>query len=244
MSFLTAEWRKLAIANYIIDKKILEKYVPIGTEIDLWKGNCYVSVVGFMFVNTKLLGIRIPFHTHFEEVNLRFYVKRFVNGKWRRGVVFIKEIVPKPALTFVANTVYDENYETLPMKHTWQVGENSRTVRYRWKKSGHWNSISIEASIDHYPIESNSELEFITEHYWGCAKVNHRKSNEYEVIHPRWEVYKVKDYDIDIDFGTVYGQEFESLKSTNPISVMLAEGSEITVENKKTIKSPLAFHDG
>ena len=108
MSFLTAEWRKLAIANYIIDKKILEKYVPIGTEIDLWKGNCYVSVVGFMFVNTKLLGIRIPFHTHFEEVNLRFYVKRFVNGKWRRGVVFIKEIVPKPALTFVANTVYDE----------------------------------------------------------------------------------------------------------------------------------------
>lgn len=118
MSFLKAEWRKLALANYIIDQKLLVKYLPAGTELDLWNGNCYVSLVGFMFVNTKLLGIKIPFHTNFEEVNLRFYVKRFDQGEWKRGVVFIKEIVPKPALTFVANTVYNENYETLPMEHS------------------------------------------------------------------------------------------------------------------------------
>ena len=95
MSFLKAEWRKLAIANYEVDKSILEGYVPAGTEIDLWEGKCFVSLVGFMFLNTKLLGVRVPFHINFEEVNLRFYVKRQENGIWKRGVVFIKEIVPK-----------------------------------------------------------------------------------------------------------------------------------------------------
>ena len=117
MSFLKAEWRKLAFANYVVNPEILTKYIPYGTELDLWNDKCYVSLIGFMFLNTKLLGIKIPFHTNFEEVNLRFYVKRFDNGSWKRGVVFIKEIVPKSALTFVANSVYNENYETLPMRH-------------------------------------------------------------------------------------------------------------------------------
>lgn len=82
MSFLRAEWRKLAIANYAIEKELLGKYLPSVTELDLWNGNCFVSLIGFMFINTKLLGIKIPFHTSFEEVNLRFYVKRFDNGEW------------------------------------------------------------------------------------------------------------------------------------------------------------------
>lgn len=236
MSFLKAEWRKLALANYIIDKKLLAKYLPVGTEIDLWKGNCYVSLVGFMFVNTKLLGFKIPFHTNFEEVNLRFYVKRFDKGEWKRGVVFIKEIVPKAALTFVANTVYNENYETMPMEHNWSKDNNNRIVQYKWEKSGKWNEIKIIASLEKFEIEPNSETEFITEHYWGYAKVNDRKSNEYEVTHPKWQVYKVKNYEIKVDFGNVYGKEFELFNTISPNSVMLAEGSEITVENKLTIK--------
>ena len=117
MSFLTAQWKNLALINYEIDAEILEKYLPKGTEIDLWNGKCYVSLVGFMFEDVKILGVKIPFHINFEEVNLRFYVKRFENGEWKRGVVFIKEIVPKHALSFVANTVYKEHYETLAMQH-------------------------------------------------------------------------------------------------------------------------------
>lgn len=237
MSFLKAEWKKLAFANYIVDKKLLAKYLPAGTELDLWDNKCYVSLVGFMFVNTKLLGIKIPFHTKFEEINLRFYVKRFNKGKWKRGVVFIKEIVPKAALTFVANTVYSENYETMPMEHYWSSKNNNRIVLYKWKKAGNWNVIKITASIEKFKIEPNSETEFITEHYWGYAKVNEQKSNEYEVTHPKWEVYEVNDYEIKVDFGNVYGKEFKFLNTTSPNSVMLAEGSEITVENKSTIKT-------
>ncbi len=236
MSFLVAEWRKLAIANYEIDKSVLADYIPFGTELDLWNNKCYVSLVGFMFINTKLLGIKIPFHTNFEEVNLRFYVKRLENNEWKRGVVFIKEIVPKPALTFVANMVYNENYETMEMNHIWQENNEHRIIEYRWRKNSNWHSIKIVALEESEEIELESETEFITEHYWGYAKVDETKTNEYEVTHPKWEKYNVVDYEINVDFGSIFGNEFQFLSKRKPTSIMLAEGSEITVEKKRKIE--------
>ena len=239
MSFLKAEWRKLAIANYEIDSSLLVEYIPYGTELDLWNGKCYVSLVGFMFLNTRLLNIKVPFHVNFEEVNLRFYVRRLENNEWKRGVVFIKEIVPKLALSLVANTVYHENYETMPMQHTWAETDHEREVAYSWRKNGKWQRFSVKAAKQSAPIGFGSETEFITEHYWGYARVNAARTNEYEVTHPRWNAYNVLDFEIDVDFGAVYGARFSLLKDEKPVSVMLAEGSEITVENKKTIKRPV-----
>lgn len=236
MSFLTAEWRKLAIANYEIDKSVLTDYIPFGTELDLWYNKCYVSLVGFMFINTKLLGVKIPFHSNFEEVNLRFYVKRFENNEWKRGVVFIKEIVPKPALTLVANRIYKENYETMKMEHNWKVDTKHRTVVYKWKNKLKWNLFKIVALKESQKMEKQSEAEFIMEHYWGYAKINKTKSNEYEITHPKWEHYKVSDFEIKVDFGINYGNEFQFLSAKEPNSVMLAEGSVITVENKRKIE--------
>ena len=237
MPFLKAEWRKLALANYVVDKNLLTSYVPAGTELDLWKGKCYVSLVGFMFQNTRLLGVKVPFHVNFEEVNLRFYVKRLEDGEWKRGVVFIKEIVPKPALTCIANTVYNENYVTRPMQHSWGIENNERKVAYQWYHKNKWNTLSIQATKASFTIEPDSETEFITEHYWGYAKVNEHYTNEYEVTHPKWSIYQVKDYTIDVDFEATYGKQFEFLKEQIPASVMLAEGSEITVETKRRIRN-------
>jgi uncharacterized protein YqjF (DUF2071 family) len=236
MSFLNAEWRKLSFANYEVNPSFLSKYVPPGTELDLWEGKCFVSLIGFMFLNTKILGIKVPFHINFEEVNLRFYVKRFENNTWKRGAVFIKEIVSKPALTFVANTLYNEHYQTLPMRHHWEENSINRVVAYQWKKNKVWQSFKVCAALTAIEIEKNSETEFITEHYWGYAKVNNNVSNEYEVTHPRWKEYKVESSEIKVDFGMVYGVDFEFLNHLVPTSIMLAEGSEITVEGKKTIK--------
>ena len=112
MSFLKAEWRKLVLINYAVDPALLKKYLPYKTELDFWNNTCYVSLVGFLFVNTKMLGLKIPFHVNFEEVNLRFYVKHLDKGEWKRGVIFLKEIVPKAAITIVANTLYGEHYQT------------------------------------------------------------------------------------------------------------------------------------
>ena len=235
MSFLKAEWRKLTIANYIIDPKVLEKYIPYQTELDLWNNNCYVSLVGFMFINTKLLGLPIPFHTNFEEVNLRFYVRHKSEGEWKRGVVFIKEIVPKPSLSFVANTIYGEHYVTMPMKHEWSILSNHQIVSYSWKCKNNWQKFTINADKSPSPIEPNSETEFITEHYWGYTKINTSKTFEYEVTHPTWKQYLVKDYEIIVDYGLVYGKDFAFLNGSKLSSVMLAEGSKITIKGKKKI---------
>jgi len=140
--FLTAEWRKLALAQYAVDEQILLKYLPPHTELDSWNGKYYVSLVGFMFMNVKLLGFNIPFHTNFEEVNLRFYVRYKHDKEWKRGVVFVKEIVPLPAITFVANTIYKEKYQTLPMKHVWVEQENQLEVDYLWK-SETWHNFRL-----------------------------------------------------------------------------------------------------
>ncbi len=236
MSFLKAEWRKLAMVNYAIEPTLLSKYIPFGTELDLWEGKCYISLVGFMFLNTKLLGFKIPFHTNFEEVNLRFYVKRLENNSWKRGVVFIKEIVPKYALTMVANTVYNENYETLPMHHKWELINETQYIEYKWKKKGIWSSIKITSEKKSVEIEPGSKTEFITEHYWGYAKVNAKSTNEYEVTHPKWKKYNIINYKINVDFASVYGVDFHFLNDLQPDSVMLAEGSDITVEPKTKIK--------
>lgn len=237
MSFLKAEWRKLAFANYVVDSSALEKYLPAGTELDLWNGKCYVSLVGFMFNNTRILGVKIPFHVNFEEVNLRFYVKRWDGTAWKNGVVFIKEIVPKAALAFVANTVYYENYETMPMGHYWVEKDDANEIFYKWNKNNQWHSFKIVAGTETTDVPAGTETEFITEHFWGYTRIDDSTSSEYEVSRTPWQMYNVKEYDIRVDFGMVYGSEFAFLNNQQPESVMLAEGSAITVEGKSKIKA-------
>ncbi|MFZ4106740.1 YqjF family protein [Flavobacterium sp.] len=235
MSFLTAEWNDLAIVNYEIDAKIVENYVPIGTELDLWNNKCYISLIGFMFEEVKILGLKIPLHTNFEEVNLRFYVKRLENGIWKRGVVFIKEIVPKRAISIVANTLYKEHYQTLKMRNSRIENGTSKIFKYEWRKNKKWNSMQMITAKNTIPIDLNSEAEFITEHYFGYTKYNNNKTIEYNVTHPRWEQLEVLDYNIDVNFENIYGSEFCFLQNLKPTSVMLAKGSKITIENKKII---------
>lgn len=234
--FLTAEWRKLAFANYAIDKNILTKYLPPFTVLDEYEGKCFVSLVGFMFLNTKLLGIKVPFHSSFEEVNLRFYVKYQSNGEWKRGAVFIKEIVPKPAITLVANTIYKEKYQTSRMKHQWLTTANELQVSYDWKAK-QWQKFALTASNVSEEINAGSEIEFITEHYWGYTKINEGTTSEYEVGHPKWKIYPVLKHEIVIDFEANYGKDFSFLNHAQPTSVILAEGSEIFVMKGKKLKS-------
>ena len=232
--FLTAEWRKLAMANYRVDPDILKPYLPAGTALDFWNGGCYVSLVGFMFQETRLKGIKVPFHVNFEEVNLRFYVTYTENNTVKRGVVFISEIVPKPALAWVANTLYKEHYTAMPMKHQWDHSASSLKVSYAWKKD-RWHQFSVETTPTAFDFDAQSEDAFITEHYWGYSRMNDRKSVEYAVEHPKWQVYQTLNYDIDVDFGKLYGSAFQHVEKEKPHSVFLAEGSAVRVLEGGTI---------
>ena len=233
-NFLEADWRKLIMANYIIDPDLLTGFIPHGTELDFFEDKTFVSLVGFMFYNTKVLKITVPFHKNFEEVNLRFYVRYNQDGEWKRGVVFIKEIVPLKTISLIANHLYKEHYQTLPMKHN--IREDDKvSVSYHWDYKKRWNSLSVLAEKESLPIQEGTEQEFITEHYWGYTRVSDTKTSEYEVVHPKWQHYPVLDYDIDVDFKTVYGEKFGFLSEEKPSSVLLAEGSWIAVKKGQYI---------
>jgi len=232
--FLTAEWRKLIMANYEIDPGILKKYVPAGTGLDTWNNKYYVSLVGFMFLKTKLRGVTIPFHSNFPEVNLRFYVRYRSENAWRRGVVFINEFVPKPAITFVANIFYKERYITCPMKHKWEIGEQL-TIGYYWKNNNKWNEMEVVADPKLNEIKPGSKEEFITEHFWGYSSADKNKTGEYEVAHPRWDIYSIENYKVDCQFKQLYGEDFDILDHSQPASVFLAEGSPVTIFTKKVL---------
>lgn len=234
--FLTAAWRKLILANYTCPPELLSPLLPKHTELDLWNGRCYVSLVGFLFCNTKIKGFPIPFHRTFEEVNLRFYVRHFDGKEWKRGVVFVKEIVPKPLISLVARGIYREPYHTHPMKHLWVEKQDELTVSYQWKVDALWNEIKVEASSIAVPIDEGSEAEFITEHYWGYTRYSSEKTNEYQVEHPRWEIYPIKNHHIQCSAARLYGQAFEEVLKVNPLSVFLAEGSDIKVRMGTPLK--------
>lgn len=237
-TFLTAEWRKLIMANYVVDSSVLMPYLPAHTTLDAYHGKCFLSLVGFMFQDTRLKGFHFPLHINFQEVNLRFYVTYDTPSDKKRGVVFIKELVPRSALTFVANTFYGEHYETVPMRHKWHVSKAGQVINYRWKYD-EWQKLQVVADTIPSPIQAGSEEEFITEHYWGYTKLRNGRTSEYEVVHPRWDVYQVLKHNIEVDFSRIYGQSFSFLNKMQPDSVLLAEGSEVMVRSGTSIRLPV-----
>ncbi len=223
--FLTAKWSDLVMANYEIAPEILADRVPLGTSLDFYDGKCFVSVVAFMFLDTRVLGVPVPFHINFEEANLRFYVKRETPEEVKRGVTFIKEIVPRYAIATVARVFYGEPYEAWKMSHAKQENE----LIYAWWKRDDAHSVKIEIGENTGVPAENSHGEFIIEHYWGYTKRGAARTDEYRVEHPKWEIFDVKNHEIKIDFGKLYGEEFKVLNDQKPHSIFMAKGSEVSV---------------
>lgn len=213
------------MANYEVDPSLLAGRLPAGTDLDLSDGKCFVSLVGFMFLDTRVLGLPIPFHVNFEEVNLRFYNKRELPGETRRAVCFVKEIVPRYAIATVARVLYGEPYECWQMDHE----RTETTVSYGWSKGGKKNRLSVEIDESVGVPGEGSHGEFIIEHYWGYTTRSGGRVDEYKVEHPKWELFSVKNEVIDVDFGVTYGPEFAFLAGEKPYSVLLAKGSEVSV---------------
>jgi uncharacterized protein YqjF (DUF2071 family) len=232
--FLTAEWRHLLMLNYPVDPGILHPIVPPGTELDYFGDRTFLSVVGFQFLQTRVFGVSFPFHKDFEELNLRFYVRRKAPEGWRRGVVFVRELVPRAAIAFIARTAYGEPYTALPMRHKIETIASQIRVEYGWRRQGIWESIYGESSGEPREIEKGSEPEFITEHYWGYT-ARATCTNEYQVEHPRWRVWKCNHARFSADISTLYGADFVEPLSTPPSSSFIAEGSPVIVRSKTSV---------
>ncbi len=232
-TFLTARWENLIMANYVVEPDILLPYLPKGVELDSFQGHTYISLVGFLFKNSSIFGIPIPFLGTFEEINLRFYVKRKTDTGYQRGVVFINKTVPYKPVAWLANKLYKEHYIAIPTKHSIECGGQTKAIKYQWKTNENWNTISVNARSENREMERGSLEEFIFEHYYGYTKINESRTQEYRINHPRWQVNDVVQYTIQCDFLSMYGAAFSHLSENIPSSVILAEGSHIRVDWKR-----------
>lgn len=232
--FLTASWRYLAMLNYEVPPSLLRPLVPWGTELDTWGGATVASMVGFRFLDTRVVGIPIPGHRDFDEVNLRFYVRRRCeDGSWRRAVVFVRELVPRRAIAFVARWFYNEPYVAVPMQHELQMdgaldGQPGR-VAYAWRLADRWHRLEVRIRGRPAMPDPTSEAAFISEHYWGYTVQRDGGSKEYRVEHPPWRVWEAAGAQLDCDVKAVYGAGFAECLGVQPRSAFLAEGSAVTV---------------
>ncbi len=223
------------MVNYEVDPAVLRPLVPDGTEPDTFAGRSFVSMVGFLFLRTRVFGFRFPFHTNFEEVNLRFYVRRQTGGAegWRRGTVFVKEMVPRPIIANMAKWLYNEPYITRPMRHTVEAA----SARYDWRQDGRWESLSVTGEPGEWrEIAADSEEEFITEHYWGYNRQRDGRTLEYGVEHPRWRIRQAREYQFECDVRKLYGPEFAPFLTGAASSAFLVEGSAVRVRKGQPLR--------
>jgi uncharacterized protein YqjF (DUF2071 family) len=223
--FLTAAWRNLAVLNFEVDPSVLKAHLPAGTELDLWNGKALVSLVAFRFLNARIFNVPVPLHRDFEEINLRFYVR----GPQGRGVVFIKEIVPLWSVATVANLFYGEKYVTADIDYSFGTFGALARLRYTWPCNGNANTIAVSFTAQPELPPEDSEEAFIFEHYWGYTRTKSGGMTAYKVDHPRWLTRRVDDSQHVIDGDSLYGSGFGEALRRSPVSVMFAEGSDVTV---------------
>jgi uncharacterized protein YqjF (DUF2071 family) len=213
--------------NYAVDPALLQPYVPAGTELDHFEGRTYMSLIGFLFNRSRLLGIPAPFHQQFEEVNVRFYVQR----AGRRGAVFIRELVPKRLVAAIARWAFNESYSRVPMSH--KVEADARglvtSAEYVWGAGPDRCRMYLETDGAPYLPAEGSASQFITEHYWGYAAQRDGGCVEYEVQHPQWRVWNAKHVSFAGNAEAFYGKELAQVLMRDPDSAFLAEGSAVTV---------------
>lgn len=227
--FLVANWENLVVATFETDKELLQPYVPPGTELNDWNGRYCMSLVGFMFSHTCLLGIPCPFYRRFEEVNLRFYVRRKEGNNWKKGVVFIKEIVPAALIGWAGKLLYRENFISLPMQHAIYTGDNSQHVEYYWKIRKQPNYLKIQASLLPIMPGDNTLPAFISEHYTAFTRKGTDDTLSFAIQHAPWKIYPALAFDMRLDAAALYGDGFATSFRGKPLAAFLMDGSRTTV---------------
>ena len=222
--FLTATWRHLVLLNWRVNEDLLVPHLPSGVELDRWDGDCWASLVGFQFLHMSVKGVPAFGYRDFPEINLRFYVKRQVNGETRRGVVFIREVTPHLMVGWVARALYNEPYITMPMRQS--VDESH--ARYQLQIDGQWQGLGVRTA-GAWRDQDEAEL-FITEHYWGYNTQRNGDTMEYQVEHPTWRARSIEPDCLDLDIEKLYGERWAQALGTNPDSMVFAEGSGVTVQ--------------
>jgi uncharacterized protein YqjF (DUF2071 family) len=231
--FLSAQWRNLIMLTYAVDPARIIDRVPLGTTLDSWRGQALVSLVGFHFLDTKVLGAPIPFHQDFVEVNLRFYVRRVTGDEVRPGVVFIRELVPRPIVGGMARLLYREPYQVVPMRSKVHSGPPPE-VEYQWDSTGRWCTVAGSGAGEGSEPNSGSLEEFLTVRHWGYNGEQGKDTLEYRIEHPRWRVWHARNTRVECDDEALGGKDLAGQLKT-PISALIMDGSAVSIHWRNQI---------
>jgi hypothetical protein len=234
--------------SWPVEPALLAPLLPRRTELDRCAGRAFLSLVAFRFLRTRVRGLPIPLHQDFDEVNLRFYVRRDAEDGPRRGVVFVKELVPRRAIAFVARTLYGEPYHAVKMRHRLEppaptpdgtgpgAATGSGRFAFEWRFAGRWNR--VEAAVRGEPdLAADDSLDaFITEHYWGYTRQRDGGTTEYRVEHPRWRVWRAEAAALDCATAELYGRDLAAPLGGPPSSALVAEGSDVAVHRGRRLR--------
>src|SRR5262249_25822872 len=226
--FLTARWSNLFLATYAVPPSLLAKRLPPGLELDTRDGQAFVSLVAFDFLDTRVFGVPWPGYRNFAELNLRFYVRHGTG----RGLMFVREFVPQRLIAWMARAIYNEPYQSAPLHSTVREGPDSLTVVHELRWAGRAHTIRATGAKPGHLPENTSVEHFFKEHRWGYGLTRRGQCIRYGVVPPGWEGYPVRGYTVDLDWGRVYGPEWEGLAKAAPYSTILAAGSPIAVYPK------------
>jgi uncharacterized protein YqjF (DUF2071 family) len=224
-TLLTAYWTNLLTATFETDKSFLQKYLPAKTELNEWNGKYFMSIVAFMFEKPVIAGLPSPFYRSFEEINLRFYVMYKEKNEWRKGVVFIKEIAPHYIIGQAAKWLYKENFISLPMNHNFSDDKNLRHTNYFCRDNSKWNYLSMESAFTSFEPKEESIESFVRDRYWGYTKTSGNETKEFRIEHQPWKIFPATKFDMTLDIGSIYGEEFKEYLTAKPISTFLMDGS-------------------
>lgn len=229
--FVTAALRHLVMLNYEVEPAILAPLVPKGTELDDWHGKTFLSLVAFSFNDIRLKGIAIPLERDFVQINLRFYVRAKGREGWQRGVVFVREVVPRRTIALVGRWLYHGNFVVCPTRsrqdHDPDRGQHR--ALYSWQHRGAWLTVGVEYAGEPAPPGPGSKEEFIVERYRGYATRRDGSTAAYQVEHPRWKIWPATRTLTDGDFTGFYGGQFGAVFAGQPGSVFVAEGSPVAL---------------
>lgn len=223
--FLTARWSNLAVLTYALDPQVLAPLLPPDCQLDVIDASAFVSLVAFDFLDTRVLKIGWPGHRHFPEINLRFYVRH--NGL--RGVCFVREFVPRRLIAWTARLLYNEPYQFAKMSSAVTRDPTTLTVEHHLTCNGSTNILRVEAANKPATAGHDSRDHFFKEHEWGFGRSRGGRLLRYRVHHPIWQTYPVTSHQLDWDWERVYGRRWALLQGWQPISTLLAEGSEVQV---------------
>lgn len=235
MKLLTAEWRHLAFLNYVVDPTLLAPHLPAGVELDSYNGEHYLSVVGLLFQKLKLLGISLPDHQSFAQINCQFYVRRKKGKGWRRGVTFLRQIIPQELTAKVGRAVGRGNYLRTPTHHeiSFEGGSvdhmgrpiSDGVVKYGWGE-GESERLEMRTTGLPQPTGFGPQEQFLSQRLWSYTARGPR-TIEMRVEHPEWFYWEAGSTSLAADPESLGAGVFAEILKAPPESAFLAKGSKV-----------------